>query len=216
MYAPRCFPSDLPIRFSTWAPDTAIGHGALMLGRGLHAGPLLLRDGQARSRLSRRASAPRRPRAAAGHPAEPADGVRRRERGVPRPLGPPRVQRRGVRQPARPIPTSTSTCGGSPGTATRWPASPPSASTTEENRVLGLSRGWLDRISVRRPWRHRGLASALILLACSGLRERGIAEGALGVDADNPHGALGLYESLGFVQVQRATTWRKPLEPGED
>ena len=82
----------------------------------------------------------------------------------------------------------------------------------EENRVLGLSRGWLDRISVRRPWRHRGLASALILLACTGLRERGIAEAALGVDADNPHGALGLYESLGFVPVQRATAWHKPLE----
>jgi mycothiol synthase len=87
---------------------------------------------------------------------------------------------------------------------------------TEENRVLGLSRGWLDRISVRRPWRHRGLASALILSACAGLRQHRLAEAALGVDAENPHGALGLYESLGFVSVQRATTRRKPLEAGED
>jgi mycothiol synthase len=86
---------------------------------------------------------------------------------------------------------------------------------TEENSVLGLSRGWLDRISVRRPWRHRGLASALILSACAGLREHGITEAALGVDAENPHGALGLYESLGFAQVQRATTRRRPLDAGE-
>jgi len=84
----------------------------------------------------------------------------------------------------------------------------------EENAALGLSRGWLERISVRRPWRSRGVATALILEACAGLRERGIAEAALGVDADNPSGALGLYESLGFVQDSRATSWRKPLEAG--
>ncbi|HTC85795.1 MAG TPA: GNAT family N-acetyltransferase [Candidatus Acidoferrum sp.] len=84
----------------------------------------------------------------------------------------------------------------------------------EENAALGLSRGWLERISVRRPWRGRGVATALILAACAGLRERGFAEGALGVDADNPSGALGLYESLGFAQDARATSWRKPLEAG--
>jgi mycothiol synthase len=83
---------------------------------------------------------------------------------------------------------------------------------SDENRLLGVDRGWLDRISVRQPWRHRGVATSLILAACVALRERGIAEAALGVDADNPSGALGLYESLGFVQVQRATSWRKPLE----
>ncbi|HYC07256.1 MAG TPA: GNAT family N-acetyltransferase, partial [Candidatus Binatia bacterium] len=81
----------------------------------------------------------------------------------------------------------------------------------EENRILGVSRGWLDRISVRRQWRHRGVATALILAACRGLQERGIGEGALGVDADNPTGALALYEDLGFVRTQRMTTWRKDL-----
>ena len=86
----------------------------------------------------------------------------------------------------------------------------------EENAALGLSRGWLARISVRRPWRSRGVATSLILAACAGLRERGIAEGALGVDADNPSGALGLYESLGFVQDSRATAWRKDLAEGAE
>ena len=35
---------------------------------------------------------------------------------------------------------------------------------------------------------------------------------ALGVDADNPSGALGLYESAGFAVHDRFTAWRKPME----
>jgi len=77
--------------------------------------------------------------------------------------------------------------------------------------ALGLARGWLDHVSVRRPWRRRGLASALILSACIALRERGMTEAALGVDAESPTGALGLYERLGFVQNHRATIWRRTL-----
>ncbi|MHB8399153.1 MAG: GNAT family N-acetyltransferase [Candidatus Limnocylindrales bacterium] len=83
-----------------------------------------------------------------------------------------------------------------------------------ENAALGVARGWLERISVRRQWRRRGLATALIGSACTGLLERGMTEAALGVDAENPSGALGLYESLGFVSVQRAITWRRPLDRG--
>ena len=36
--------------------------------------------------------------------------------------------------------------------------------------------------------------------------------GVLGVDADNPTGALGLYERNGFKVAERSTAWRKPLE----
>ena len=35
--------------------------------------------------------------------------------------------------------------------------------------------------------------------------------GILGVDADNPTGALGLYERNGFVVAERSTAWRKRL-----
>ena len=35
---------------------------------------------------------------------------------------------------------------------------------------------------------------------------------ALGVDADNPLGALGLYESAGFAVHDRFNAWRKPME----
>jgi mycothiol synthase len=81
----------------------------------------------------------------------------------------------------------------------------------EENEKLGVSRGWLAHISVRRPWRRRGLASALIGDSLRELRAKGLAEAALGVDAENPSGALHLYESLGFSRFKRGIAFRKPL-----
>jgi mycothiol synthase len=80
-----------------------------------------------------------------------------------------------------------------------------------ENAKLGLDIGWLDHVSVRRPWRRRGLASALIARSLVVLRDRGMALAALGVDAENPTGALGVYERLGFTPHQTWVTYRKPL-----
>jgi ribosomal protein S18 acetylase RimI-like enzyme len=81
----------------------------------------------------------------------------------------------------------------------------------EENEALGLQRGWTDPICVRRPWRKLGVAKALILRSLRLLKERGMSEAALGVDTQNPNGALQLYESCGFRPMQRSTTYRKPL-----
>jgi mycothiol synthase len=78
-----------------------------------------------------------------------------------------------------------------------------------DNEQLGIARGWLEHISVRRPWRRRGLASALIVRSLHLLRERGMTQAALGVDAENPSGALGLYESLGFRAYRTGLTYRK-------
>ncbi|OGO58747.1 MAG: hypothetical protein A2V85_15180, partial [Chloroflexi bacterium RBG_16_72_14] len=72
-----------------------------------------------------------------------------------------------------------------------------------ENEQLGIRRGWLEHVSVRRPWRGRGLAKALCAASFRVLRERGIDEAWLGVDAANPTGALGLYERLGFAVVRK-------------
>jgi mycothiol synthase len=82
-----------------------------------------------------------------------------------------------------------------------------------ENEMYRRKRGWVENISVRRPWRRRGLARALIGMTISELRERGMSEGALGVDTENPTGALGLYEACGFKAVKREATYRKPLTP---
>lgn len=81
----------------------------------------------------------------------------------------------------------------------------------EENEVLGLKRGWTDPICVRRPWRKQGVAKALILRSLELLKAQGMTEAALGVDTQNPNGALQLYESCGFRPMSRSTTYRKPL-----
>lgn len=81
-----------------------------------------------------------------------------------------------------------------------------------ENAALGIRRGWLERVSVRRPWRRRGVASAMIVESLRRLRDRDMTSASLGVDADNPSGALGLYERFGFETNQRAATYRKPID----
>ena len=82
---------------------------------------------------------------------------------------------------------------------------------TEENERLGVQRGWLEHVSVRREWRRRGLASALIAESLRGLRDRGLDEAALGVDAENTTGALRLYERLGFYRHRTGILYAKSL-----
>lgn len=82
----------------------------------------------------------------------------------------------------------------------------------QENRELGRRRGLLDSVFVRRPWRGRGLASALVGRSLQLLREHGIESATLGVDADNPNGALRLYQKHGFEVDLRSTGYRKPME----
>ncbi len=81
----------------------------------------------------------------------------------------------------------------------------------DQNAALGVQRGWLSSVFTRRPWRRRGLARALIARSLAVLREQGQTSAALGVDADNPSGALGLYEDLGFAVDQRSRAWRREL-----
>jgi mycothiol synthase len=81
-----------------------------------------------------------------------------------------------------------------------------------ENETHGFQRGWLDSVFTRRPWRKRGLGSALIGRSLRLLRERGMTSAILGVDAENPTGALGLYEAAGFIVHDRFVALRKPME----
>jgi mycothiol synthase len=81
-----------------------------------------------------------------------------------------------------------------------------------ENEELGLRRGWLGSVYTRRQWRKRGLASALIGRSLTLLRERGMTSAILGVDADNPSGANGLYEAAGFEVHDRFVAMRKPMD----
>jgi mycothiol synthase len=82
----------------------------------------------------------------------------------------------------------------------------------KENEEYGRKRGYTEGICVRRPWRRRGLARALIARSFGVLKELGMEEAGLGVDTQNQNGALRLYESLGFRPVKRFSTYHKPLD----
>jgi len=81
----------------------------------------------------------------------------------------------------------------------------------DENDEYKRVRGWTDPICVRRPWRKKGLATALILQSLEYLKKMGMHEAALGVDTENPSGALDLYKKCGFKVVKRSSTYRKQM-----
>jgi len=75
--------------------------------------------------------------------------------------------------------------------------------TEQATDEAGAGRtAWLDHIGVRQGWRRRGVASALMAASLVALAEEGYRAAALDVDADNPTGALGLYERHGFRTVR--------------
>ena len=72
----------------------------------------------------------------------------------------------------------------------------------EENLARNRKRGYTEDISVRRPWRRRGLARAMLVRSIRRLMEQGMSEVALGVDTDSTSGALRLYTSVGYEPVR--------------
>jgi mycothiol synthase len=83
-----------------------------------------------------------------------------------------------------------------------------------DNEAFARRRGWLDSVFVRRAWRRRGLGAALVARSLVRLREAGMDEAMLGVDSDNPSGALALYERAGFEVHRRSAAYRKPMDLG--
>ena len=82
----------------------------------------------------------------------------------------------------------------------------------EENRALGRLRGYTESIFTRRPWRGRGIARAMIGRNLRVLRDRGMTEAALLVNADGATGALHLYESVGFVPERSEIIYQRQVE----
>jgi len=80
-----------------------------------------------------------------------------------------------------------------------------------ENEKYNRKRGYTESISVRRPWRKRGLARALIVRSLRAQKAAGMTESALGVDSENISGATRVYEDCGFRVVKRNIIYRKPL-----
>ena len=84
--------------------------------------------------------------------------------------------------------------------------------TTTFNERSGERRGELAGVSVRRAWRRRGLARALVADSLRALRDEGLTSAVLGVDAENPMGALGVYEANGFRIHRKGLTYRRPID----
>jgi ribosomal protein S18 acetylase RimI-like enzyme len=83
--------------------------------------------------------------------------------------------------------------------------------SAEDNKRNGRQEGTIGDLAVRRAWRKRGIASALICESMRLFRADGLDYAELGVDTENPTGALGLYEKLGFTPVKRFIMFDKPL-----
>jgi mycothiol synthase len=82
---------------------------------------------------------------------------------------------------------------------------------TAENEKYNRQRGYTEFISVRRPWRKRGLARALIVQSLRLQKEQGMTESTLGADSENISGATRVYEDCGFQVIKRNTIYRKPM-----
>lgn len=71
--------------------------------------------------------------------------------------------------------------------------------------------GWIGNLGVRRPWRRRGLATALLRHSFRDFRERGATRVGLGVDGENTTGAVRLYESVGMQVARRSDIYEQKL-----
>ncbi|MGH2493088.1 MAG: GNAT family N-acetyltransferase [Ktedonobacteraceae bacterium] len=82
-------------------------------------------------------------------------------------------------------------------------------STSDEE---GAHTPW---VGVRRAYRRRGLAKALMTRMLQRCQERGIQQADLGATAENPGKVVHLYESVGYQVVKRMPRYRKPM-PASD
>jgi mycothiol synthase len=78
-----------------------------------------------------------------------------------------------------------------------------------ENVRRGRSEGWIAELAVRRTWRKRGVATALLCASMHAFKAEGLQHALLGVDAENPTGALRVYERVGFKPVKRYIQFEK-------
>lgn len=74
-------------------------------------------------------------------------------------------------------------------------------------RPGAVPTGFVDSLAVREPWRRRGLGECLLRRAFVGLHAAGARRVELGVVADNPTGAVRLYERVGMMTIARWNNW---------
>ena len=76
-----------------------------------------------------------------------------------------------------------------------------------DTRATGVQQAHLGQLGVLRPVRGRGIASAAIVAALRAGAAAGCDTAGLQVDTENPTGAFGLYQRLGFRPVRTRVQW---------
>lgn len=76
--------------------------------------------------------------------------------------------------------------------------------------------GWISQLSVRKPWRSKGLGTALLLTSFQEFFQRGMTRVGLGVDAASLTNATRLYEKAGMHICRQYDSYAKELRPGKD
>ncbi|NEQ54394.1 MAG: GNAT family N-acetyltransferase [Leptolyngbya sp. SIO3F4] len=82
---------------------------------------------------------------------------------------------------------------------------------TERNERLGQKEGHVCLLGTRRGYRRQGLARALLTEGLKLLKTMGMETATIGVDGQNPSGAVALYKSVGFTEDFRSTVYRKEV-----
>jgi mycothiol synthase len=82
--------------------------------------------------------------------------------------------------------------------------------------VEDAESGWVNELGVRRPWRKRGIASALLKHSFAALYARGQKRAALGVDATSLTGAQRIYEEAGMHVARQFDQFEKEIRPGRE
>jgi len=83
--------------------------------------------------------------------------------------------------------------------------------STEECDRTGRNEGWIMSLGTRRGFRKIGLGRAMLLAGLHRLKAAGVETAIIGVDAENPYGAMGLYESVGFHNIRDTISYVKDV-----
>ena len=75
----------------------------------------------------------------------------------------------------------------------------------------GRREAWIEGLGTLRPYRRKGIGSALVTLAMKEFVSMDMEFAILGVDSENPTGAYGVYQALGFAPDRRSIAYIKDV-----
>lgn len=81
---------------------------------------------------------------------------------------------------------------------------------------IDSSIAWIDELGVPRPWRNKGIATALLQQVFGEFHRRGRYRVGLGVDGTSLTGATRLYEKAGMHVFGQVDVYEKVLRPGKN